>query len=95
MSVDAPTSKDMHLYKLGFFFSRRLYIFLRICNAEATNTPIEKDTTKVTETDTPTAVPMDEPTAAVHVHVLTVVSIDGPSCILNTREENYYIYHIH
>ena len=30
------------------------------------NTPIEKDTTKVTETDTPTAIPMDEPTAAVH-----------------------------
>ena len=41
---------------------------------EATNIPREKDTTKVTETDAPTAVPMDastnvlmDPTAAVHV----------------------------
>ena len=41
---------------------------------EAANTPIEKDTTKVTETDTPTAVPMDEPTAAVHA---SAASIDG------------------
>ncbi|KAL5494198.1 hypothetical protein EMCRGX_G015481 [Ephydatia muelleri] len=39
---------------------------------EATNTPIEKDTTKVKETDTPTAVPMDEQTAAV-----SAANIDG------------------
>ena len=53
---------------------------------EATNTPREKDTTKVTETDTPTAVPIMaelsklavEPTAGVQVSALRV-HVAGPA----------------
>ena len=63
-----------------------LWTFLKCIRerTEANNTPIEKDTTKVTETDTPTAVP----TAAVHV---SAASIDGPVVLDRIMHMNMYI----